>query len=178
MGVGGVGSTKQASNQFTKWKSVTCSVATCIYGVPCNTTAMLTHKLTKPAIIISYAALIFESLCRHTPFTLSAPPTNCHEYCWLLFQCLQAMMQPRSPRSPLAPLLSHNFFARKYQVWAISHRSVFIGLVGGCAVFSMIRMLYRTANLSPERSNFSYLSALMVRTQHSTYQPVFCTQLR
>ena len=89
MGVGGVGSSKQASpskekptNQFTKWKSVTCSVATCIYGVPCNTTAMLTHKLTKPAIIISYTALIFESsVSGHTPFTLSAPPTNCHEYC-------------------------------------------------------------------------------------------------
>ena len=74
-------------------ESVTYSVTAYIYGVPCNTTAMLTHKLTKPAIIISYTALIFESSCslvgRHTPFTLSAPPpftlsappTNCHEYC-------------------------------------------------------------------------------------------------
>ena len=66
MGVGGVGSSKQASpskekptNRFTKWKSVTCSVATCIYGVPCNTTAMITYKLTKPAIIICTHCLDF-----------------------------------------------------------------------------------------------------------------------
>ena len=70
----------QCAQLATNWKSVTCSVTACI-GVPCNTTAMLTHRLTKAAIIISYAALIFESLVsRHTPFTLSAPPTNCREY--------------------------------------------------------------------------------------------------
>ena len=28
-----------------------------------------------------------------------------------------------------------------------------------------------------ERSSFFYLSALMVRTQRSAYEPVFCTQL-
>ena len=94
MGVGGVGSSKQASpskekptNQFTKWKSVTCSVATCIYGVPCNTTAMLTHKLTKPAIIISYTALIFESsVSGHTPFTLQPHPQTVMN---IVDRCLQ-----------------------------------------------------------------------------------------